>query len=62
MEWLVLDEADKLFEDGPNDSGFRNQVIPVSNLFFVTCCAYIDEVGVQSNLYTTFSMYIFFFF
>ena len=26
VEWLVLDEADKLFEDGPSDSGFRNQV------------------------------------
>ena len=26
VEWLVLDEADKLFEDGPTDSGFRNQV------------------------------------
>ena len=22
----MLDEADKLFEDGPSDSGFRNQV------------------------------------
>ena len=26
VEWLVLDEADKLFEDGANDSGFREQV------------------------------------
>ena len=30
VEWLVLDEADKLFEDGPSDSSFRNQVC-VSN-------------------------------
>ena len=26
VEWLVLDEADKLFENSPNDSGFREQV------------------------------------
>ena len=26
VEWLILDEADKLFEDGTNDSGFRQQV------------------------------------
>ena len=26
VEWLVLDEADKLFEDGPNNTGFREQV------------------------------------
>ncbi|CAI8027584.1 Probable ATP-dependent RNA helicase DDX52 [Geodia barretti] len=29
VEWLVLDEADKLFEDGPSDSGFRNQVAQI---------------------------------
>ena len=28
----MLDEADKLFEDGPNDSGFREQV-PTIHLF-----------------------------
>ena len=27
MEWLVLDEADKLFEDG--DFGFRDQVTQI---------------------------------
>ena len=26
VEWLVLDEADKLFEDGPSKTGFREQV------------------------------------
>lgn len=32
MEWLVLDEADKLFEEGKD--GFREQVsfLPVSDL------------------------------
>ncbi len=27
MEWLILDEADKLFEDGP--SGFKDQVATI---------------------------------
>ena len=26
VEWLVLDEADKLFEAGHDESGFREQV------------------------------------
>jgi len=26
VEWLVLDEADKLFESGPDETSFREQV------------------------------------
>ena len=42
VEWLVLDEADKLFEDGPNNTGFREQVsFPYASFAAtpVKCCA-----------------------
>ena len=53
VEWLVLDEADKLFEDGPSLKSFREQLAQVYKacdnpkikhaLFSATLTSHVEE-------------------